>query len=112
MLTGQLSRRQCLANAVRCIQSYSESIVWTAALVLLYFQPASDGGRSFCFFKWLGFHRCIGCGIGHSIRYALHLEFQKSLQAHLMGIPAVFILGARIISDLFHKQTAFFTPSK
>lgn len=97
---------------LRQVHVYSEPIIWTSSLILLFFLPGGDGGRSLCLFKLFGFHKCPGCGIGHAIHYALHLEFKKSFEAHFMGIPAVVILGARIISDIVAKKQPLFSPHK
>jgi|SRR5579872_6048667 len=97
---------------LRHARRYLEPLIWTASLILLFFLPAGDGGRSLCLFRFLGIHQCPGCGIGHAIHYALHLEFKKSFEAHFMGIPAVVILGARILSDVIVKKQPLFSPHK
>ena len=78
-----------------------ELLFWIAALGLLFFMDIRDNGESLCFFHWLGFNRCPGCGIGHSIHSAMHLQFTSSLQQHPLGIVAVLIIFNRI------KQLSF-----
>jgi len=56
-----------------------------------------NGGPSLCIFKLAGIDRCPGCGLGHSINAALHLDFARSLKLHPFGIIAIFILLHRII---------------
>ncbi|MFT4094831.1 MAG: DUF2752 domain-containing protein [Niabella sp.] len=75
----------------RFLSKYREVIIWNGALVLLGFMDI-ENTTSFCVFKAVGFKWCPGCGLGHAIHYALHLEFAKSVQAHVLGIPATFIL--------------------
>ena len=78
-----------------------EIICWCTALLALFFMPAVDNSPSLCLFRFIGFDHCPGCGIGHSIHYALHLEFTASLQHHIFGLPAVLIIAYRI------KQLSF-----
>ncbi|MBS1653384.1 MAG: DUF2752 domain-containing protein, partial [Bacteroidetes bacterium] len=55
---------------------HNELLIWSAGLVVLYF--TNDPGEShfsFCFFKWLGFSHCPGCGIGRSIHAVMHFDF-------------------------------------
>lgn len=70
--------------------NYRESIIWLSVLSVLYFME--EGGPSLCLFKLAGFGSCPGCGIGHAIHYALHLQFRQSLGAHMMGVPATVLL--------------------
>ncbi|HPH84853.1 MAG TPA: DUF2752 domain-containing protein [Ferruginibacter sp.] len=58
-------------------------------------------GPSLCFFKWIGFSSCPGCGIGHAIHHALHFEFDLSWQEHVLGIPATVILLMQIAKPFF-----------
>ena len=67
---------------------YFEQIVWTIALVLLFFMDTTGEATSVCVFKFAGFNSCWGCGIGHAIHDVLHLNFLQSLNAHILGIPA------------------------
>mgnify|MGYP003578207812 CR=1 FL=1 len=76
---------------LRFLQKYSEVILWNGALILLGFMKV-DNSTSLCILKNLGFTWCPGCGLGHAIHYALHFEFQKSVQEHILGIPATLII--------------------
>ncbi len=74
----------------------SELIFWAGALVYLScINPAAEH-MSLCIFHWLGISWCPGCGIGHSISYALHGNWSEAWQAHFMGIPAIAIISFRI----------------
>jgi hypothetical protein len=60
-------------------------------------------GPSLCLLRFIGFDHCPGCGIGHAIHFALHLQFAASLQEHIFGIPAVLIIAYRIKQLSFSK---------
>lgn len=75
--------------------AHFELIVWSTAIIVLFFLPESQG-PSLCIFKAFGFNRCPGCGIGHSIHDALHFQFSDSWNHHPMGILAVLIIFMRI----------------
>lgn len=74
------------------MKKYLEPFIWTAALLLLFFMDPSKEGASFCVFKLVGFKSCPGCGIGHAIHHALHLNFQRSVQEHILGIPGTIAI--------------------
>ena len=78
------------------LQKNFELIVWITALVLLYFMKSNISTQSLCLFKWINSAYCPGCGLGHSIHAALHLQLSASLQLHPMGIAAVLIILNRI----------------
>ena len=77
-----------------------EAVIWIVALMALAFTNPSDHHYTLCPFHNLGWEFCPGCGIGRSISYAFHLQFERSFLAHPMGIPAVAILVHRIIRVL------------
>ena len=78
------------------IKKNFELIFWIAALVLLFFMKANISTQSLCLFKWFNSAYCPGCGLGHSIQAALHLQFMASVKLHPMGIAAVLIILNRI----------------
>jgi hypothetical protein len=55
----------------------------------------------------VGFRSCWGCGIGHAIHYALHLQFKQSFAEHVFGLPAAVGILYQIFSSFYHrtKQT-------
>jgi hypothetical protein len=71
---------------------FIQPLSWTIALVFLYAMDSDSVSSSLCLFRFMGFENCPGCGLGHAIREALHLNFSKSVEAHIMGIPAAFTL--------------------
>lgn len=76
---------------LRFLRKYSEVILWNGALILLAVMNTGST-TSFCILKNLGISWCPGCGLGHAIHDALHFEFGKSIQEHILGIPATLIL--------------------
>lgn len=85
----------------RFIKKYFEAIIWSTALVLLFFMNPGEGGTSLCILKNLGVSWCPGCGIGHSIHHALHLNFTRSVEEHVLGIPATIILIYQTIKSIY-----------
>jgi len=78
-----------------------ELIFWIAALVLL---AAADPAHhqegkhfTFCPLATLGLSWCPGCGLGRSITQLFHGHVRESLHYHWLGIPAVLIIGYRIM---------------
>jgi len=69
-----------------------ELLIWLGALVLLYFLDVEQEHFSLCVINALGFSWCPGCGIGHSIHYALQLDFSNAWREHYFGIPATGII--------------------
>src|SRR5690348_10945308 len=87
------------------ISKYTISIIWVVALLLLFFMDTSNETVSLCIFKFIGFTSCPGCGIGHAIHYALHLNFMRSFQEHILGIPAT-------VTSLYTVCKPLFSPAK
>ena len=90
-----------MINLKKWLLKHIELCFWITAIFLLFFMNAERNESSLCFFHWLGIDWCPGCGIGHSIHSALHLQFIQSLQQHPLGIVAVVIIFSRI------KQLSF-----
>lgn len=89
------------------IKKYWEAMVWGGALVLLFFMNPSDSGASLCILKNLGITWCPGCGLGHSIHHALHLNFATSFEEHVLGIPATIILIYQTIKSIYSTKKTF-----
>ena len=87
----------CVMNALKFVWKNLELFFWVAAMVLLFFMEPSAGHFTLCPIKNLGFSFCPGCGIGHSIHYALHFNFSESFAHHPLGIFAIIIIFSRII---------------
>lgn len=78
-------------------RQYFELTVWISSLVLLaLMDPTTDVHYSFCIFKFLGIQFCPGCGLGHSISFLFHGDWQQSFSAHPLGIFAVAVILHRI----------------
>jgi hypothetical protein len=75
-----------------------EAIVWTVALVALALTDTGSTHLTLCPLKNAGISFCPGCGLGTSISLFLRGEIMASLQAHPLGICAVFILSFRIVN--------------
>mgnify|MGYP003384019009 CR=1 FL=1 len=88
-------------RAFRWCRARTELLFWLMALLLLFFLPVGGTGISLCAFEWIGFPGCPGCGIGHAIHHALHLNLRDSFSSHPMGIPAVIIIFIRIKQLLY-----------
>lgn len=88
---------------------YVELLIWCGGLLALaLMNPEASDGFSLCLLHQLGIPWCPGCGLGHSISFLLHANFQASFQSHPLGFPAFMILLGRIfILIKFH-----FSPSK
>lgn len=88
------------------VRKYGEQLTWTGALLFLFFMDVSYPGASLCFFKFLGFASCIGCGLGHSIHYALHLDVASSFKEHLFGVPATLIIIVYLFNSFVKTNKA------
>jgi hypothetical protein len=73
-----------------------EALIWTSGLLLLAFINTDTSHYTICPFKNLGIDFCPGCGLGRSIHYLLHLQIDKSINAHPLGIFAFAVLIRRI----------------
>jgi len=83
-----------------------ELIFWIAALVILFVIEPSQVHFTLCPISNLGFDFCPGCGLGHSIHYALRLNFQDSFMSHPLGIFAILIIIYRIFKLIFKPLKA------
>ena len=91
---------------------YLEQIIWTLALSILYCMDVEKDQISLCFFKFIGFGSCPGCGIGHAIHYALHLDIKQSFQEHVLGVPATILLIIQIGKPFVsNKKSSTWTSS-
>lgn len=78
-----------------------ELLFWLTGLLLLGLaDPQVKGGHhhfTLCPLANLGFSWCPGCGIGRSITQLMHGNFAESFNQHWFGLPALFIIGWRIV---------------
>ncbi|MHC2992632.1 hypothetical protein OB13_13905 [Pontibacter sp. HJ8] len=78
-----------------------EAACWLAGIaVLAGMNPVGEHLFSLCPVSWVLEKGCPGCGLGHSIAFLFRGEWVASWEAHPMGVPALLILGGRIISLL------------
>jgi hypothetical protein len=77
-----------------------EAIFWTLALLAIAMLPMNNL-PSLCIAKTLGFAKCWGCGIGHSMQAAFRGDWTTSFALHPLGIIAIVVLIHRIITLLF-----------
>ncbi|MEO7802571.1 MAG: DUF2752 domain-containing protein [Ginsengibacter sp.] len=76
---------------------YFEITAWLMALVMLAAMNTAERGFTLCLFKMAGFSWCPGCGLAHSMAYAIHGEIAASIKTHWFGIPAMLIIVNRVI---------------
>ncbi len=78
-----------------------ELLFWIAALLLLGVANLNADGHeahfTLCPLASMGFNWCPGCGIGRSIGHLLQGNIQASIDEHWFGIPALLIIGNRIL---------------
>ena len=86
------------------VKTRLELLCWLAAMIALFFLPVGNSEQSLCVFRFIGFERCPGCGLGHAIHSALHFQFVQSFHEHIFGIPAVLIILNRIKELSFSKK--------
>lgn len=98
-----------LSNIIKRLIKHSESVFWIAALIVLFFLSEKKSDFSLCPSVLLGLGKCPGCGIGHSIHYALHGQFSLSFQQHPLGILAVIVIFMRIKQLVQPKKTVYET---
>lgn len=83
-----------------------EALIWTASLVgLAVLGPSLEGHLTFCIPTLLGFDGCWGCGVGRSISHALHGDLAGSWASHPLGIFALTVIAARIITLVYKPPT-------
>lgn len=73
-----------------------ELFFWIGALLSLFFMEPAGEHFSLCPLKNMGFEHCPGCGLGHSIHYALHLNPVESFSTHPLGIFGLIVIVLRI----------------
>lgn len=97
-------------SMLQFFRKYSEVIIWNGALILLGVMNVND--TSLCLLKNMGITWCPGCGLGHAIHYALHFEFEKSFQEHILGIPATLILFYQSCKSIYTiNKTTHYGPA-
>ncbi|RAJ34278.1 uncharacterized protein DUF2752 [Pedobacter cryoconitis] len=79
-----------------------ELVFWVTGIVLLAIAEPQGHNQvhhfTFCPLANLGLDWCPGCGMGRSITQLFHGNLEESFHQHWLGIPAVVIIGLRIIT--------------
>jgi len=76
-----------------------EPVIWSAGLLALALITPGAGHFTVCPLALSGITWCPGCGLGASVSHLLHGNLAASLDAHILGVPAVVILVHRIIQS-------------
>ncbi|QNK65036.1 DUF2752 domain-containing protein [Pedobacter sp. PAMC26386] len=78
-----------------------ELVFWVIGLLLLAVAEPQGHDKvhhfTFCPLANLGLDWCPGCGLGRSITQLFHGNLNESFQQHWLGLPAVVIIGLRVI---------------
>ena len=77
----------------------------TGLLLMAVLDPFSQA-PSICPIDRLGFDFCPGCGLGKSIAFAARGNLTASFQSHPLGIFAILVIGARLVS-IFRRNLNF-----
>jgi hypothetical protein len=85
---------------IRIIWQKKEAFIWIAALIFLAVSNPAEHHYTLCPIDNMGFSFCPGCGLGRSIGFLFRAEFESSVMAHPLGIPAVILLVYRSVSVL------------
>jgi hypothetical protein len=79
-----------------------ELILWVTGLLLLAIAEPQEHHKvhhfTFCPLANLGLDWCPGCGLGRSVTQLFHGNLNESFHQHWLGLPAVVIIGLRIIT--------------
>jgi len=90
-----------------------ELFFWVGALIALFFLEPVGEHFSLCPLKNMGIEHCPGCGLGHSVHYALHFQFNRAIMQHPLGLLAIVLLFSRIyqlIKNIFKTNYYEYKP--
>ena len=88
-----------LQKATKFLIGNLEALIWLT--VIIYFAASSvqfDSHFTLCPLRLAGFEHCPGCGLGRSMVLLLHGKVTESISMHPLGIFAVGIFAARIVT--------------
>jgi len=78
-----------------------ELLFWIGALILLGMAEPHGHDEahhfSLCPLAAMGVEWCPGCGLGRSVTQLFHGHIEESWKHHWFGIPALLIIGYRIV---------------
>ena len=81
-----------------------ESLIWFVILCIVAIQNPYSETHFTLFWPSLFFDiKSPGYNIGHSMSFFFRGEIIKSIDAHILGIPCIFILISRIIYQMKFK---------
>jgi len=84
---------------IKFLKNNLELLFWIAAIIsLAVADPSLASQYTLCPFKLMGITWCPGCGIGHAISWLLHGSLTNSWHAHWLGIPALVMIGYRVVT--------------
>lgn len=92
-----------MLNKARSLIDF-EALIWAVGLAVVGIgDPESE--RHFTLFwpQWVFGIQSPGYGLGHSIGYLFRGDLQSSLNAHILGAPAVAVLLWRILTLQYRK---------
>ncbi|WP_225860270.1 DUF2752 domain-containing protein [Chitinophaga pendula] len=69
--------------------------------------PASSSHHSLCLLRQTGISWCPGCGLGHSIHFFLHGNWNAAFHYHWLGPFATCMLIIRSIQLLYLQYKTF-----
>jgi hypothetical protein len=97
--------RSDVEMAILWLWRRKEAFIWIGALWFLAVSDPSEHHYTLCPLDNLGFHYCPGCGLGRSIGYFFRFDFESSIMAHPLGIPAVLLLLFRSVRIFFKVKS-------
>jgi hypothetical protein len=84
-------------KSLHWLRIHFELCAWSICLLLLALSDPASDHFTLCVFNLAGIDFCPGCGIGHSIAWLFRFEFERSVECHILGMPALLILLFRIL---------------
>lgn len=97
MITFWYSHQTLIRRGLGYIWTAREAAAWIVGLFLLALMNPGNEHGSLCPLAATGITWCPGCGLGHSIAWLFRGDVVRSVQAHWLGIPALVIIGYRIL---------------
>lgn len=68
----------------------------TGVILLAFMNPYVEQSATWCLFDWVGVPFCPGEGLGHSISFIFRGEFNKAMDANILGLFALPVIVGRI----------------
>lgn len=88
-----------------------ELLFFSGGLIFLYFINPNKTHASICPLAYLGFDFCPGCGLGRSLFYLMHFQFQQSWAMHPLGFLSFFVITYRVYTltrNIFNQKLKTF----